>query len=191
MPGEKAEDSRPIVLIGPMAAGKSAVGQALAALLHGEYLDSDEVFVRENGAIADYFAKHGEDSFRELEAEIVARAISGQLTVSHPEAPRIISLGGGSLGSATSREVISRCHVVYLEADLATVLPRIARDTGRPMLAGDAAERWLALFDQRRPLYESVAQLTVDVRHGSPEDFALEIARALDLPGITAKDGRA
>ncbi|MFJ3957844.1 shikimate kinase [Arthrobacter sp. NPDC090010] len=189
MPLDKAHERIAIVLVGPMAAGKSAVGRALAALLQGEYVDTDEVFVQENGPISDFFEARGEEAFRALEAEVVARAVAGDIAVSHPEAPRIVSLGGGSLGSERSREAIASSHVVYLEADLATVLPRIARDTGRPMLTGDAAERWLALFDQRRPLYEAVADLTVDVRHGSPEDFALQIARALETPGTPAKEG--
>ncbi|WFR85436.1 shikimate kinase [Arthrobacter sp. Y-9] len=188
MPSDEAADSTAIVLVGPMAAGKSAVGRALAALLQGEYVDTDEVFVLENGPITDYFEAHGEDAFRAVEASIVARAVAGDVPMTHPEAPRIISLGGGSVVAEASRAAIAPCRVVYLEPDLATVLPRIARDTGRPMLTGDAAERWLTLFEQRRHLYQAAAELTVDVRHGSPEDFALEIARALDLPGITAKD---
>ena len=54
--------------------------------------------------------------------------------------------------------------MVYLECDADTVAERIARNSGRPLLAGDAMERWKTLFATRRPVYERLADLVLDVR---------------------------
>ena len=57
--------------------------------------------------------------------------------------------------------------MVYLECDADTVAERIARNSGRPLLAGDAMDRWKTLFATRQPVYERLADLVLDVRSGS------------------------
>ena len=59
---------RPIVLIGPMAVGKSALGHQLAQQLGAPFVDTDSVIVENHGSIADIFAGRGEHAFREIEA---------------------------------------------------------------------------------------------------------------------------
>ena len=56
--------------------------------------------------------------------------------------------------------------MVYLECDADTVAERIARNSGRPLLAGDAMDRWKTLFATRRPVYERLADVVLDVRSG-------------------------
>ena len=69
--------------------------------------------------------------------------------------------------------------MVYLECDADTVAERIARNSGRPLLAGDAMERWKTLFATRRPVYERLADLVLDVRTGSVPDLAHRLEDAL------------
>jgi shikimate kinase len=165
---------RPVVLIGPMAVGKSAIGQQLAHQLGAPFVDTDAVIVAAHGSIADIFAGRGEHAFREIEARTVAdvvEAAEGTVTV--------VSLGGGAVLDSGTQQLISRCTVVYLECDASTVAGRIARNSGRPLLAGDAMGRWTAMFATRKPVYERLADITLDVRHGSVSELGRRLEAAL------------
>lgn len=174
MSARNSDAVRPIALIGPMAVGKSAIGQQLAQQLGTPFVDTDAAIVASHGSIAEIFAGRGECAFRELEARAVAKAIEdarGTTTV--------ISLGGGAVLDTGTQQLLQQCTVVYLECDANTVAERIARNSGRPLLAGDAMERWKALFATRRPVYEKLADLVLDVRSGSVPDIAHRLEDAL------------
>ncbi|MDN4645704.1 shikimate kinase [Arthrobacter sp. PsM3] len=166
--------ARPIALIGPMAVGKSAIGHQLSQHLGATFVDTDVVVVANHGSIAEIFASRGEHAFRELEARAVARAIEDAQGSS-----TVISLGGGAVLDSGTQQLLERCTVVYLQCDADTVAERIARNSGRPLLAGDAMERWKTLFATRRPVYERLADLVIDVRNGSVPDLAHRIEDAL------------
>ena len=152
----------PVVLIGPMAVGKSAIGQQLAQHLGAPFVDTDVLIIAAHGTIADIFANRGEQVFREIEARTVAQAIEAA-----EGSNTVISLGGGAVLDSGTQQLLRRCTVVYLECDADTVSERIARNSGRPLLAGDAMERWRTLFATRQPVYERLADLIIDVRRGS------------------------
>ncbi|MEE2523376.1 shikimate kinase [Pseudarthrobacter sp. J75] len=165
---------QPVVLIGPMAVGKSAIGYQLAQRLGREFVDTDLVVVAAHGSIPGIFASRGERGFREIEAKAVAAAIEeGQGT------GRIISLGGGAVLDSGTQQLLEQCTVVYLECDVDTVAARITRNSGRPLLAGDAVESWKALFASRKPVYERLADVVIDVRHGSVAELAGRLEEAL------------
>ncbi|WP_226761374.1 shikimate kinase [Arthrobacter sp. SO3] len=166
--------ARPIALIGPMAVGKSAIGHQLSQHLGASFVDTDVAVVANHGSIAEIFASRGEHAFRELEARAVARAIEDARGSS-----TVISLGGGAVLDSGTQQLLERCTVVYLQCDADTVAERIARSSGRPLLAGDAMERWKTLFATRRPVYERLADLVIDVRNGSVPDLAHRIEDAL------------
>ncbi|MGO4186692.1 shikimate kinase [Pseudarthrobacter sp. TAF60_1] len=165
--------NRPIVLIGPMAVGKSAIGQELAKRLDVTFIDTDVLIVDAHGSIASIFASRGEHAFREIEARTVASAVEQA-----DNTPTVISLGGGAVLDSGTQQVLARCTVVYLECDEGTVASRIARNSVRPLLAGDAMARWATLFATRKPVYERLADLVLDVRHGSINELGhrLEVA---------------
>ncbi|MHA7189796.1 shikimate kinase [Arthrobacter sp. MDT2-16] len=146
----------PVVLVGPMAVGKSAVGRMLAQRRGARFVDTDRVIVKRHGSIAGIFARDGEQAFRSLEAEVVRDALA--------EDGVVISLGGGAVLHPGTRELLAEATVVFLDTDLATVLPRIRADSSRPLLAGRPAERWQELYDARRPVYVAVASAVVDTR---------------------------
>ncbi len=164
----------PIVLIGPMAVGKSAIGQQLAQHLGWAFVDTDAVVVAQHGTIAEIFASRGEHAFRELEARAVAQAIEDA-----QRGNAVISLGGGAVLDSGTQQLLGRCTVVYLECDAETVAERIARNSGRPLLAGDAMGRWRTLFATRQPVYERLADVVLDVRRGTVPELAHRLEDAL------------
>ncbi|MGO4805338.1 shikimate kinase [Arthrobacter sp. 2MCAF15] len=164
----------PVVLIGPMAVGKSAIGQQLAQHLGCAFADTDALVVAQHGTIAEIFASRGEHAFRELEARAVAQAIDEARG-----GTSVISLGGGAVLDSGTQQLLARCTVVYLECDAATVAERIAKNSGRPLLAGDAMGRWRTLFATRQPVYERLADLVLDVRSGNVAELAHRLEEAL------------
>ena len=148
---------RHLVLIGFMAAGKSVVGRSYAARAGLPFVDTDELVVERHGPIADLFTARGERYFREVEARTVAAALESPV-------PAVISLGGGAVLDSGTQQLLAGTTVVFLDTDLATVLPRISRSGHRPMLAPDPVRRWQELATARRPVYESLADITIDTR---------------------------
>ncbi len=169
-----ASAGRAIVLVGPMAVGKSVIGHQLSQQLGVPFVDTDAIIVEHHGTIADIFAGRGEHAFREIEARTVARAIEAA-----DISGAVVSLGGGAVLDSGTQQLLGDCTVVYLECDAGTVAERIARNTGRPLLAGDAMARWETLFAARRPVYERLADVVIDVRTGTVAEIALDVEERL------------
>ncbi|MDP9883135.1 shikimate kinase [Sinomonas atrocyanea] len=161
---------RTIVLVGPTGAGKSAVGAALARVLGVRFLDSDQALAAALGPVPELYRSLGEEAFRRAEASTVASLLADP-------GRAVLSLGGGAVLDGGTRRLLAAGTVVWLDTDLATVLPRI--EGGRPLFGGDVAEAWQRNYDRRRPLYEEVASLRIDARTGTPEELAAEIAAGL------------
>lgn len=168
-----AVSARPIVLIGPMAVGKSAIGQQLAQQLSAAFVDTDAIIAENHGTIADIFASRGEHTFRELEARTIAQIVDDAANNT------VISLGGGAVLDSGTQQLLRGCTVVYLECDAETVAGRIARNSGRPLLVGDAMGRWTALFAARKPVYERLADLVINARQGSVAELGHRLEAAL------------
>lgn len=163
-----------IVLIGPMAVGKSAVGRSLAHLSGAPFADTDRMIVERHGRIDAIFATQGEATFRKLEAETAREALEPERVV--------VSLGGGAVLHPATQELLRHVTVVFLDTDLASIRPRISHDTGRPLLTGRPEDRWQQLYDERRPLYEALATEILDTRGKSVRACADAIARVFALP---------
>jgi shikimate kinase/3-dehydroquinate synthase len=170
--------SRPaIVFIGFMGAGKStALESARAAGL--ETSEADELLERELGVpIAEAFERDGEEAFRAREAELVGGLLEGA-------EGGAIALGGGSILSERAREALRRHLVVWLDVDVDTAWERVAEDDTRPLAREHP--RFEALFAERRPLYESLADATLPVGDERMALRALPSIQALvELPGDT------
>lgn len=159
---------RCLVLIGPMGAGKTSVGRRVAKTLGASFTDTDSLIVREHGPIADIFRDRGESHFRELEH----RAVESALT-----SGGVVALGGGAVLDARTRELLASHDVVYLSVSPEGVAVRI-RGNERPLLAGeDPLVRWERIFNERRALYEQVADMTFDT---SSAPFARIVAEIAD-----------
>ncbi|WP_309129269.1 shikimate kinase [Microbacterium sp.] len=167
---DPAATDRPLtlVLVGPMAAGKTSVGRKVARLLGVTFVDTDKRIAAEHGPIPEIFAAHGEAHFRELERTAVAAAVAEG---------GVVSLGGGAVTDPSTRALLAEHPVAYLTVSAEAVANRI-RGAGRPLLAGeeDPVERWRTIFEQRRAWYEQVADLTVDTSRRPMRKLAEEIA---------------
>lgn len=81
-----AADPLTLVLVGPMAAGKTSVGRRVARRLGVAFVDTDKRIVAEHGPIPGIFAEYGEAHFRELERAAVAQALADGGVISSVEA---------------------------------------------------------------------------------------------------------
>ncbi|BDR52953.1 bifunctional shikimate kinase/3-dehydroquinate synthase [Bombiscardovia nodaiensis] len=70
--------------------------------------------------------------------------------------------------------------IVYLDADPEEASARASHGNKRPLLAGQAHERWMELFKQRRPVYEAIANLTVPSHGTNPKAMAQRLSEALN-----------
>lgn len=149
---------RPIVMVGPMAVGKSVIGAELARILKLPFIDSDHKIVAKHGPVPRIFAAKGEHHFRQLEA----RAIADVLDAPQPP-PIVLSLGGGAVLDSGTQQLLGKATVVYLRAEIDTVRERITRNTNRPLLTADPVATWQHLTAIRGPVYARLADITVDV----------------------------
>ena len=163
-----------IFLIGPMGAGKSAVGRQLAKLLHLSFVDSDdEIETRTGVDIPFIFEKEGEDGFRKREAKVIDD-LSALESV-------ILATGGGAVVDPQNRSRLgARGFVVYLYTTVDQQLARTQKGRERPMLAnGDSRKILEDLMAVRDPLYREIADLTVETDGRKVKAVANEILERL------------
>ncbi|MCZ6537327.1 MAG: shikimate kinase [Gammaproteobacteria bacterium] len=159
-----------LFLIGPMGAGKTAVGRRLGKELGLQFYDTDLEIQEQTGVdIGFIFEKEGEVGFRQREAVAIER-----LT----QLPSIVlATGGGAVLDPQNRHRLSqRGRVVYLRASITQQLRRTKLIANRPLLDGDSPEKTLAeIALQREPIYEEMADLTINTNGRKVPAVAAEI----------------
>nr|WP_197720067.1 shikimate kinase [Pseudonocardia autotrophica] len=170
------------MIVGPPGSGKSTIGTLLAQRLGLAFDDTDALIVqRIRKPIAEMFVQDGEAAFRKLEHEVVAEQLRAGRGV--------LSLGGGAVLAAATRELLREHRVVALDVDLADGMRRTGMSTARPLLAGvNPRATFRALLAERAPLYAEVATVQVPTARRSPNQVAAAVLDALGLPGGEASD---
>ena len=138
----------PIVLVGMMGVGKSTVGRRLAARLGLDFADADEEIEKAAGmTISEMFERYGEAYFRDGERRVIGRLLDGE--------PKIIATGGGAFMQEETRELIlTQATAIWLNADIDTLVDRVSRREGRPLLKGKDPRAVLTeLAAIRNPVY--------------------------------------
>ncbi|HZD54343.1 MAG TPA: shikimate kinase AroK [Woeseiaceae bacterium] len=163
-----------LFLVGPMGAGKSAVGRQLARLLPLDFVDSDEEIERRTGVdIAFIFEKEGEAGFRRRETAVIDELSQRDAIV--------LATGGGAIIDPESRSrLAARGFVVYLYASVDQQIERTNRGRERPLLQDRPREQVLQeLMSVRDPLYREIADLVVDTDGRRVRTVARQIQDAL------------
>ena len=171
---------RSVVLVGMMGSGKTAIGRALAARLGALFIDSDsEIEAAANASIAEIFARDGEAFFRNREAEVIARLLSGP--------PCVLSTGGGAFVQPGNRTAIAARGVsLWLDADIDTLWDRVRQKETRPLLrTPDPRGTLVALFEARVPLYRLAdLHLKVEPSHAISETATRALALLASRPDV-------
>ncbi len=163
-----------LFLVGPMGAGKSAVGRHLARLLHLEFVDSDEEIETRTGVdIPFIFEKEGEEGFRKREIKVIDELSQREGVV--------LATGGGAIADPESRSRLgARGFVVYLHTSVKQQLERTQRRNKRPLLENGDKEKVLReLMEQRDPLYREISDLIIETDGRRVQTVAREIHEAL------------
>lgn len=161
-----------LFLIGPMGAGKSAIGRQLARRLAVPFRDSDRDIQERTGVdIPLIFELEGETGFRKRERQVIAELC---------ELPRVVlATGGGAVLDPGIRDLLgSSGFVIYLSASVTAQLSRTRRGRHRPLLETPDPERRLGeLLAAREPLYREIAHLTVPTDGQKVQDVTERIIR--------------
>jgi len=112
--------------------------------------------------VAELFAERGEDGFRSEETRVLVEAMAAT-------PPAVVAAAGGAVLSGDNRALLTTGGiVVWLRADPSTLAGRLGSGAGRPLLGVEPAARLAELDAVRRPLYEEVADVVVDVDELDP-----------------------
>jgi shikimate kinase len=161
-----------VVLVGPPGSGKTTVGTLLAERLGVPFRDTDADVEAVTGMlIAELFVEKGEPYFRELESEAVRAALE--------TCDGVLSLGGGAVTREETRAALARHRVAYLQVEIAEAVKRVGMNVARPLLLGNVRGQLGKLLEQRVPLYESIATITVATSGRPIADIAEDIVREL------------
>ncbi len=166
-----------IILIGPMAAGKTSVAKLLADLLDIPYIDIDILIsTNTNRAIAEIFVEQGEAEFRALEAAALKASLA--------QNPSIIATGAGIVTATVNQNIISKQALIfYLQASVKNQILRVNKDNKiRPMLLDCKSQqkRIKDLFLRRKKLYSNLAKIIISTDNFTAIQVADLIVKYLD-----------
>lgn len=157
-----------IVLIGVPGAGKTTVGELLAARLGRGFVDVDARIEEVVGkSITEIFADDGEAHFRQLEEAATLELLATK---------DVLSLGGGAVMNPRIREALTGHDVIWLEVSIPHAARRVGLNRARPLLLGNVRGRLIQLLRERAPLYEAVAGTRILTDNREPTDLAAQLA---------------
>ncbi|MEY3578720.1 MAG: hypothetical protein RIS49_698 [Actinomycetota bacterium] len=162
------------IFIGPMGSGKSTIGKAVASALGLPFRDTDSIIEeREEMPVSQIFIDKGEDYFRTVEKKVLRDELLNDGS--------ILALGGGAPISVDAQSAlkVSSAPVIYLDISLSSVAPRIGFNRDRPLLLHNPRGQWQTLMEVRRPIYESIANVVIDVNGKSQRQIVEEALGAL------------
>ena len=167
---------KPVFFVGFMGAGKTSTARKLARIAGVAAVDMDSYIERRcDMKVSEIFAESGEAGFRMVETDVLRELALGE--------PQLVSCGGGVVLAAENRAIL-REHgfVIYLQVTAAEAASRISDVSTRPLFGDlEQAER---VIQGRLPLYEEVADLTIDTAGRGSGSIAREAFALLKENGV-------
>ncbi len=138
-----------IVLTGMPGSGKSTVGHILAQRLKKEFVDTDDVIFKKYGRTpAEIITTDGEDSFRDVETEVIREVSS--------KSGRVIATGGGTVLRAENIDALSENgKIIFIDRPIDTLIPT----ADRPL--SSTKEDILKRYNERYHIYRKTADYIV------------------------------
>jgi shikimate kinase len=168
-----AEVTGPVlILIGPPGSGKSTVGRELARRLGVSFKDLDDDLRAAHGlAAGELVVELGRERFQQLEAELLGSVLTGF--------DGVLALGGGTPTAPGVADLLAGRPVVFLDVDLENLLRREGLVPLHPWLLPNPRAHLRQLLTERRPVYESLARLTVPTSGRTIQDVVADVLAAL------------
>lgn len=162
-----------IVLIGMPGAGKSTLGVVLAKILQKDFVDADLVIQKHCGTTLQHVIdEQGPEAFLALENEVLCGLAAENA---------IIATGGSAVYSDEAMAHLKTLGpAVYLEISYESLVARLTdlQDRG-VVMKGGVSMSLRDLYEERKPIYESVADIAVNVDDLSITAAARKVAAAV------------
>jgi shikimate kinase len=162
--------NKAIVLIGPMGVGKTTIGKKLAKRLGKLFLDTDEIITKQHGLISEIFANQGEVAFRHIETKVLIDALQQEA---------VVATGGGAVLGEENQKALKKHLVIFLATNGRHIGSRLVGGN-RPLLS-NGYEDWLKIYETRKPLYEKLANISIDTSGKPLKSILDEIEQRLAI----------
>ncbi len=163
-----------LVLIGFMGSGKTAMGRFLSQELNYDFIDTDQEIEKVTGLkLNQLLKKYGEIRFCSEEHLIIQRIVDQERL--------IIATGGNFIHQEENVKLLKKNGIfVFLKADIDTIVSRLSRRRTKPFSEkGNINELATKYYQEKLPLYEKYADITVDTSSLSMEETAKTIIAAM------------
>ena len=156
-----------ILLIGMPGSGKSTIGRILSKRTGMPVVDTDDLLIeKEHLKLQEIIHGKGLDYFYEAEARVLSEIMLKGY---------IISTGGSAIYYTEAMEKLRECCVVvYLKASVPRLLRNI-RNLDSRGIALKPGQTFEDLYEERCPLYEKYADVTIDTDGQTPASICREI----------------
>lgn len=169
---------RVIALLGLRGAGKTTIGKQLARRLHLRFVELDRRIEKAaDMSLAELFSLYGEDHYRRLERETLARVLAEHRSI-------VLATGGGIVASPDTYAMLKQqATTVWLRATPEDHWNRVvSQGDRRPMADHPQAMADLrALLASREPLYAR-ADRSVDTSGRTVDEIVSTLAAMVQIP---------
>jgi shikimate kinase len=166
------DENKNIILVGLMGSGKTTIGKLISKSLERNFLDTDHVIEEKTGVdVSTIFELEGEEGFRSREHNFLRELKDSQKLV--------IATGGGIVLSSENRDLLKKIGcVVYIRSNIKDLVSRLKGDKTRPLIQNvNLSQKINDLFNERDPLYSSVANYIIETKNKKINDIKKEILK--------------
>lgn len=160
-----------IILIGMPGAGKSTIGVVLAKNLGFKFLDSDLcIQEKEDRLLYEIISSEGIEGFLEIE-----NRVNASITMKHC----VIATGGSAVyGKEAMTHFKQDGIIIYLKLPFFSIEERLG-DLNKRGVAIKDGQTLKSIYDERIPLYEKYADITIDCQDMQIKDIVTLIANSV------------